>query len=350
MIFVLDEISFKNLLHQWLSSYQIFLPEILDNQKVPTLTILNREKLDNFSLSVFKNIRVREPLKAIFSLPKEKVASFFNSDNNDNEDFKKEKKILLIGAKSCDLRPLLVLKKMYIKEDFVFEEFKERLENTLIIGADCPFPEDSCFCNLVGLKPYVEKEVLGILPDLNLSFVDNKILIEVFSERGEELLKEKIGIRKEEADREILEKRKKIREDAYSYLRKINEKELAKNIEEKILEAKKEFWDKYLESCVECFGCLYVCPTCFCFLLGDYKVGNHYERIKIWDTCYHPMYGRVAGGLNPRAEFYKRGRNRFECKFRNFYLEHNFYACSGCGRCSQVCMGKIDIRKILLNL
>lgn len=345
MIFVLDEISFRNLLHQWLNSYKIFVPEIFDGQKVPNIAILNKEKLERFSLSVFENIRVREPLKAIFSLPKEKVASFGNG-----EDLEEREKVLLVGAKVCDLRPLAVLKKMYLKEDFVFEEFKERLENTLIISADCPYPQDTCFCNLVGLKPYCEKDIDGVLPDLNLSFVDNKILVEVFTERGEELLKDKIGVRKEEADKEILERRREIRDNAYFTLKKINEKELKEDIKKKVLEGEKDFWEQNLESCVECFGCLYVCPTCFCFLLSDYKVEEHYERIKVWDTCYHPMYARVAGGLNPRAEFYKRGRNRFHCKFSNFYSDYNFYACSGCGRCFSVCMGKIDIRKILLSL
>jgi sulfhydrogenase subunit beta (sulfur reductase) len=347
MIFVIDEIGLRNLLHQWLLNYKIFIPQVANGQKIPNLTILDKEKLERFSTSVFLNIRTNEPLKAVFSLPKEKVAIF-----NDKEEkgVKEEKKNLVIGAKVCDLRPLAVLKKMYLEKNFVFEEFKEKLENTLIISADCPFPQESCFCNLVGLKPYGEKEVDGIIADLNLSFIDNKILIEVFTKKGEDLLKDRIGVKLEEADKEILEKQKELRKKAEDYLRKINPKDFAENISEKVLIAQEKFWNEVLETCVECFGCLYICPTCFCFLLGDFLVENHYERIKFWDTCYHPMYARVAGGLNPRAEFYKRGRNRFHCKFANFYLEYNFYACSGCGRCSQVCLGKIDIRKILLSL
>lgn len=347
MTFVTDEISLRNFLHQWLIDYKIYIPEVFDDEKIPQLAILDKEKLEKFSSLVFQNIRVREPLKAIFFLPKEKVAIF---GNKEVESKREEKKILIVGAKVCDLRPLAVLKRMYLKEDFILEEFKERLENILIISTDCPYPQDTCFCNLVGLKPYFEKDIDGIIPDINLSFIDDKILLEVFSEKGESLVKDKIGIRKEEPDKEILERRREIREKAEFYLRTVNEKELKDNISEKVLEAKERFWNENLETCVECFGCLYVCPTCFCFLLSDYQVGNHYERIKVWDTCYHPMYARVAGGLNPRAEFYKRGRNRFHCKFSNFYLDYNFYACSGCGRCFSVCMGKIDIRKILLSL
>lgn len=347
MIFVIDGISLKNLLHQWLINYKIFFPEVFDGEKNPNISILDKNKFERWTTSVFLNIRVNQPLKAIFSLPKEKVAFF---DNKKEEIIKEEKKNLVIGAKVCDLRPLAVLKKIYLKEDFTFEEFKEKIENTLVISADCPYPQETCFCNLIGLKPYVDKDVDEVLPDLNLSFINHKILVEVFSKRGEELLKDKVGVRMEEADKEILTQREEMRKRAEEYLKKINEKNLSENISEKVLEAKEKFWSENLKSCVECFGCLYICPTCFCFLLGDYLIANHYERIKFWDTCYHPMYARVAGGLNPRAEFYQRGRNRFHCKFGNFYLNYNFHACSGCGRCFSVCMGKIDIRKILLVL
>jgi ferredoxin len=72
-----------------------------------------------------------------------------------------------------------------------------------------------------------------------------------------------------------------------------------------------------------------------------------FVRHKVWDACYYAAYARVGGGMNARPEFWKRFRNRFHCKFMNFPNEYGFNACSGCGRCFSVCMGKIDIRKIL---
>ena len=55
----------------------------------------------------------------------------------------------------------------------------------------------------------------------------------------------------------------------------------------------------------------------------------------------------MAGGANPRARRSERLRNRFDKKF-NFAPEvFGFYACDGCGRCTEACIGKIDIRDVL---
>jgi ferredoxin len=74
------------------------------------------------------------------------------------------------------------------------------------------------------------------------------------------------------------------------------------------------------------------------------------ERTKVWDACYIAAYARVGGGANPRAEFVKRFYNRFFCKFSHFPSWQKMPACSGCGRCYRVCMGKIDIRKVLAEV
>ncbi len=134
------------------------------------------------------------------------------------------------------------------------------------------------------------------------------------------------------------------------------------------------FWRRHADKCVECFGCLMGCPTCYCFLLYDQareerneerRVRNEessvfrppssvlvkgLDRTRVWDACYEAAYARVGGGANPRAEFIKRFANRFECKWKEFKTDHGMYSCSGCGRCFKACMGKIDIRKVLGDL
>ncbi|MEO0078746.1 MAG: 4Fe-4S dicluster domain-containing protein, partial [candidate division WOR-3 bacterium] len=111
-----------------------------------------------------------------------------------------------------------------------------------------------------------------------------------------------------------------------------------------------QFWTRHAAGCVECYGCLMGCPTCYCFLLYDRAKEAGLERTRVWDACYEAAYARVGGGANPRAEFLRRFANRFDCKFNQFRNDHGFYACSGCGRCYRACMGKIDIRKVLAEL
>ncbi|MGI9332242.1 MAG: 4Fe-4S dicluster domain-containing protein, partial [Gammaproteobacteria bacterium] len=53
------------------------------------------------------------------------------------------------------------------------------------------------------------------------------------------------------------------------------------------------------------------------------------------------------GGGNPRPRRSERLRNRFDKKFVYFPQTLGQYACDGCGRCTEACIGKIDIRAVL---
>ena len=69
-------------------------------------------------------------------------------------------------------------------------------------------------------------------------------------------------------------------------------------------------------------------------------------RCKQWDSCLFPGFACTAGG-NPRPKRAQRLRNRFDKKFIFFPQEVGHYACDGCGRCTEACIGEIDIREVL---
>ncbi|MGQ9678700.1 MAG: 4Fe-4S dicluster domain-containing protein, partial [bacterium] len=293
-----------------------------------------------FSAPALREIRAAEPIKPFFFSPRERVAAFPEPIGEPTA----ETATLLFGVKSCDLRGLSVHKNVFLDSEFEDPFYKKRLENTIIVAADCPEPKDSCFCNLVGLKPYA---VDGA--DLALTVLDGGWVIEVFSEKGMKLVE---GEDWRAAEESQLEKRNRQRDAAEGILQRVNPTPLNPNLPKAIAERTddEKFWTAAATDCVECFGCLTTCPTCFCFLLYDQAKNSQVERIKVWDVCYLAMYARVGGGANPRAEFVKRFINRFHCKFMHAKNQHGFYFCSGCGRCFTSCMGKIDIRRILGRL
>ena len=107
-------------------------------------------------------------------------------------------------------------------------------------------------------------------------------------------------------------------------------------------------WGDFAVDCVECGACNFVCCTCHCFQLSDGTVSNgDPARGKQWDSCLLLNFARVAGGANPRAGRAARLRNRFEKKFSYFPEILGRYACDGCGRCTEVCTGNIDIKAVL---
>jgi sulfhydrogenase subunit beta (sulfur reductase) len=113
-------------------------------------------------------------------------------------------------------------------------------------------------------------------------------------------------------------------------------------------------WMKNSERCLSCRACAYVCPTCRCFVVRDEMLAlGKFERIRCWDACTGENFRRVAGGHKPRPEKGERLRNRFFCKFYYFPLQYSLgaaSACTGCGRCIEVCPVGVDITEVFMDL
>lgn len=344
-ILFLNRYNFNQWLKKVSESYRVYYPDIIEN--IVHYSTLNNDYSFDSDIVIHKalqEIRAVESLKGFFFNPIMQVGGL-------NKEVKTDVPIdnsprLIIGAKNCDLRALMVHQRVYLDNEFSDAFYKSQLERTTIIAADCPFPAQTCFCNLLDLKPYPEKG-----SDIVLSAINSGYIFEPVSKKGEEFLHNQNHLF-QEASSEDLKNRDEKREIAIKKLATINPTKELKNLPG-LIEKQNEpqFWTKHADKCVECFGCLMVCPTCFCFLLYDTPQGEQsFKRYKIWDACYYAAYARVGGGMQDRAEFWKRYRNRFHCKFMHFKNKYDFYACSGCGRCYSVCMGKIDIRKILSEL
>ena len=107
-------------------------------------------------------------------------------------------------------------------------------------------------------------------------------------------------------------------------------------------------WVDFAADCVECGACNFICCTCHCFLLNDgVDASGCPARSKTWDACLYANFARTAGDGNPRHLRSERLRNRFDKKFIYFPQVLGTYACDGCGRCTEACIGKIDIREVL---
>jgi len=301
-------------------------------------SLLNKN-LENFTLL---NIRTIEPVKLLF---------FPAKDDLYNKSVSQQQ--IVVGIKWCDIQAIKVLDKIFIS-DYVDENYKNYREQTLIITADCIYPQQTCFCSLVNGKPYVEQK--DEVSDLNISFVDeNNLILESFTSAGEEFLNKYFQNFDEPTKTEELQ-RNRNREVANKKIYSYNN-EFLKEEDEKYYKTLKhtyeldKIWKTESEKCVQCGGCNFICPSCYCFLIREAsKSHSEQYRDKVWDVCHFTGYSRAAGGANPRKYKYQRFRNRYQCKFVYRYENFNFYACTGCGRCIEVCPAKIDIRKVIRDL
>ena len=293
---------------------------------------------------LFNPFRTTLPfLKALFFQPKCPVVQYLPTsiptENN-------EKRQIIFGVKACDLLGKKVLDTIFLKGEYVDPFYKKRSEDTVIISGDCTQALDSCFCTMVGLQPYPEEEY-----DLNMSPVNGGYLFESRSVEGEQIIKDNLDLFTEPTE-EHLNKRHQQRIKLREIVEGQNQRYMTTESRQQIIERNLNtpIWHDASQTCVECSGCNYVCPSCYCFLLYDQQHNQTNERLKVWDSCFHAGYARMAGGITPRLHLVDRFKNHYYHKFDSFLTSYGFEACSGCGRCIESCMGGIDKREVLKSI
>ncbi len=293
---------------------------------------------------LFNPYRVVEPLKAFFTHTQDKAAEYFNQDDSITD----LSQTIIFGVKSCDIAGHKI-------QDFVFLEgvevdslYRLRRENTIFVSSDCTDFKRVCHCLAWEILPH---PTAGF--DLNLSPLNERYLVEVGSQKGLDLIqqyKEYFVIAK---DTQIAARKVK-RENLIERLKKhlLPQHLVSKDIVQRLVKEgyNLDTWQQFMLTCVECGGCNFICDTCHCFLLTDKKEGNINKKLKLWDACLYANYARVAGGANPLKRRAERLRFRFTKKFDFFVDNLNMPACCGCGRCIEVCPGKIDLREVLKDL
>jgi ferredoxin len=310
-------------------------------KKVGTHYIYNRYNPSaNVSLEM-NNIRACTPLKE-FLFPLRELAAVFPEPFEPAEI----KPFAVFGLKDCDLRSIEILDKVFMEEEFEDPFYINRREKMFIISSDCSNPAESCFCNVLGGRPFAQNGF-----DLNVSKVKDRFVIEIGSQKGKDFIEKHSTLFTETTDA-ILADRDKGRVETQQQLKKNNADMAFDMSVNEIVEASQDSdaYDQEATTCVECQACTRVCPTCHCFYLYDMKQKDYFAKTKMWDSCMRLAYAEVAGGENPRKVLGDRLRHRFMHKFSYFLHRYGLDMCVGCGRCVDGEAGDVDIRKVLKKL
>jgi len=313
------------------------------------------EKIENEKIG---DITVRclppvESAKAFLFPAKERVAVYPGEPTEPETGLSEDAPQILLGLRACDLLAIEILDQVLHEGDFDDPFYAQRRDHTLLISTDCIEPAPTCFCNLVGGKPWPDGAY-----DLALTPVSGGYVVSIGSQAGKELVLERAHSFKEAAPEQLRE-RDRVRDACVKTLEEQNAPFKPKRpLEEALADADVESkWLKLSAACVECGGCSYVCPTCHCFLLYDQVMAGKValnERIKAWDSCLLGSFAKMAGvgGMKatPRPELPRRFENRVRHKFEWFPENLSRLGCLGCGRCTEACLGGSDIRKVIKEI
>jgi ferredoxin len=275
-------------------------------------------------------------VKEVFFPPTERLMTIQKNGQTVNlsETLFNEEQVIF-GVKPCEARGIRLLDALFLDKPPVDPYYARRREKTVLIGLACREMGPTCFCTSVGGSPDAACDVDVMLYEAHDGFV-----LEVVTDKGQVLV----------ADLHLPANAGDPRAQTTNPKSGIENPPLSSWLEH----FNDEYWQKISERCLSCRACAYVCPTCHCFAIRDELIGpDEFERIRCWDSCAGENYRRVAGGKRGRPEKGDRLRNRIFCKFY-FYAKQTGLgrtsACTGCGRCIDVCPVGVDITEILRDL
>jgi sulfhydrogenase subunit beta (sulfur reductase) len=243
-----------------------------------------------------------------------------------------------IGVRSCELHAIAVQDKVFMGEKFVDQVYAERRSNAFIVALNCSQAGGTCFCVSMKTGP---KAQAGF--DLALTeVIENQhhyFVVEVGSEAGAQFLAQISHRRTTEQERTAAEQvvqQTALRMGRFMETAEIKEL-LYRNYEH-------PRWDIVASRCLSCANCTMVCPTCFCSTVEEVTdvTGEHAERWRQWDSCFHVNFSYIAGGsIRPSTK--SRYRQWMTHKLATWIDQFGTSGCVGCGRCITWCPVAIDI-------
>jgi formate hydrogenlyase subunit 6/NADH:ubiquinone oxidoreductase subunit I len=247
-----------------------------------------------------------------------------------------EERQVVFGLRPCDARGIRILDAMFLENGSIDPYYARRRENTALIGLACQVMGDNCFCTLLGGSPDDATDV-----DLMLAEMADGFTVQVVTEKGKRLTQ---SLPCTDMPPGVTQPDFRLRQnEIFPSLALPSQDTWSAHFND-------PYWDSMAEGCLSCRLCAYVCPTCRCFDLRDEaRAPGEWERVRCWDSCSGENYRRIAGGHNPRPEKGERLRNRFECKFCYYPQQYQLGspACTGCGRCIEVCPVGVDITEVM---
>ncbi len=258
-------------------------------------------------------------------------------------DVRDEKRpFVLFGVKACDYKAIEVLDKVFLA-DPVDTYYQSRRNATTIVTLACSKPEESCFCNVFGIDATAPQgDVTTWLDGENLYWQANTekgealtaLVKDLFVEGGENAV-----TAQQTATKAVM--------DSLPFANLDLSRFKPENLNELFNEPE---WQELSEACLGCGTCTFVCPTCQCFDIRDFKTNEGVIRYRCWDSCMYSDFTLMAHG-NSRTTQMQRFRQRFMHKLVYYPSQNDgLYSCVGCGRCVNKCPQRLNIVKVIKTL
>ena len=251
----------------------------------------------------------------------------------ESEDF------VIFGVRACDVKSFEILDNVFLKEP-VDSYYASRREHGIIVSLACSRPSETCFCKSFGIDCTAPEG------DVSMWKTEDALCLQANTEKGEKLIAA-IGELTEESGNDAVAAQQEKTKRIYAKLPLANLSPDAFGGDKTAAYFDSPEWKKLSQSCLGCGTCTFVCPTCQCYDIKDFKTADGVVRFRCWDSCMYSDFTKMSAG-QPRLTQTERFRQRFMHKLV-YYPANNdgLYSCVGCGRCLSKCPISMNIVKVM---
>lgn len=253
---------------------------------------------------------------------------------DEGEDF------IVFGVRACDVRSFAILDRVFLA-DPVDSYYAARREHGVIFSMACTRPAETCFCKTFGIDAAEPEGDVACYIDEATLYLDAK------TAKGEAVL---AALALEDSDTAAVDAQKlTIRERLNALpLSGLSAGAFGGDKLDEYFERPE--WKALSETCLGCGTCTFVCPTCQCYDIRDFKTNTGVRRYRCWDSCMYSEFTKMSAG-QPRLTQLERFRQRFMHKLV-YYPANNdgVFGCVGCGRCLSKCPISMNIVKVMKTL
>jgi Fe-S-cluster-containing hydrogenase component 2 len=247
-------------------------------------------------------------------------------------------KVAIIAARACDLAGLAAQDQIFLNGAYRDPYYAARREGLFLVAVNCTRALSTCFCASMETGPRARSGF-----DLELTEVDDQLLIEAGSEAGRDLLSNlSLSTGSEQLS---VEAATRIEACAQSQVRRLDHSRLPQALYDAHEHPR---WDEVAGRCLACTNCTMVCPTCFCHAVEETPDLSHQHttHTRLWDSCFTQEHGYIHG-KNIRPTIKDRYRMWLTHKLASWIDQFGASGCVGCGRCITWCPVGIDLTEEL---